>query len=433
MRQSVEQCFAPAIGEHGLSRNRFETLLAETVPALNELCEAHRRELPHLTLPFERDDLAALKDVVESLKQDTDDIVICGTGGSSLGGQAVAQIAGWNAPVGGVLNRIEPRLHFLDNIDGASFDLFVQGLDLARSRFVLISKSGGTSETMAQALLAIDAYEKAGLKDIIASRMIALTEPTSNPLRTLAEGRGMATLPHLQALGGRYSVMSNVGMLPAMLIGLDAVAVREGASRPIEAILAGGEPEAIPAAVGAALNVAFARDKGVNIAVMMAYSDRLERFTRWYAQLWAESLGKQGLGTTPVAALGPVDQHSQLQLYLDGPRDKLFTVVTTDAAGTGAAIPAALAAEAGVEGLAGHGLGNLVASMQQATIDTLAANGRPVRSLHIESPNEAAIGELLMHFMLETMIAARLLGVDAFDQPAVEQGKQLARKYLAEL
>ena len=165
---------------------------------------------------------------------------------------------------------------------------------------------------------------------------------------------------------------------------------------------------------------------------MMAYADRLERFTRWYVQLWAESLGKDGKGTTPVAALGPVDQHSQLQLFIAGPRDKLFTVVTVGAAGEGPRMDAELAALAGEPDFAGKTIGDLVAAQGRATAETLAKNGCPVRTIHIERLDEASLGELLMHFMLETIIAARLLGVDPFDQPAVEEGKVLAKRYLAE-
>ncbi len=163
---------------------------------------------------------------------------------------------------------------------------------------------------------------------------------------------------------------------------------------------------------------------------MMAYADRLEKFVKWYVQLWAESLGKDGKGTTPIGALGPVDQHSQLQLYIAGPRDKLFTVITTGMAGKGPRIDGDLAKLAGEEGFAGKTIGDLVAAQGRATIETLARNGCPTRSIHIETLDEFTLGELLMHFMLETIIAAHLLGVDPYDQPAVEEGKILAKRYL---
>jgi len=180
----------------------------------------------------------------------------------------------------------------------------------------------------------------------------------------------------------------------------------------------------------AALNVALGA-QGKTISVLMAYADRLERFSRWYVQLWAESLGKDGKGSMPISALGPVDQHSQLQLFIDGPRDKFITVVTVANAGRGPRMPADLAKLAGEPDIAGKTIGELVAAEGRATAETLAKSGCPVRTIHLDALDETTLGELLMHFMLETIIAARLLGVDPFDQPAVEDGKVLAKRYLA--
>jgi glucose-6-phosphate isomerase len=219
-----------------------------------------------------------------------------------------------------------------------------------------------------------------------------------------------------------------VGLLPAAVAGLDIAALRRGAAAALAPVLAGAAPGEVPAAVGAALAVATATSKP--IAVMMAYADRLERFTRWYVQLWAESLGKDGKGTTPIAALGPVDQHSQLQLFIAGPRDKLFTVITVACAGEGPRLDPGLAAAVGEPGFAGKTIGDLVAAQGRATAETLAKNGCPVRAIKLARLDEASLGELLMQFMLETIIAAQLLGIDAFDQPAVEEGKVLAKRYL---
>ena len=180
---------------------------------------------------------------------------------------------------------------------------------------------------------------------------------------------------------------------------------------------------------GAALSIALA-NSGKTITVLMPYADRLAWLAKWYVQLWAESLGKGGKGSQPVAAIGPVDQHSQLQLYLAGPDDKVFTIITTSSAGQGPVIDAALAARAGEPEFGGKRIGDLVAAQGRATAETLAKNGCPVRTIHLEKLDETNLGELLMHFMLETIIAAHLLGVDPFDQPAVEEGKILAKQYL---
>ena len=163
-----------------------------------------------------------------------------------------------------------------------------------------------------------------------------------------------------------------------------------------------------------------------------ALTNVVKNATEAVAAVPAESLGKGGNGTTPVAAVGPVDQHSQLQLFLDGPADKLVTLIMRDTRGEGPELPADLAVRAGEKGFAGRHVGDFVWAQQRATADTLARNGRPVRTFLLDRIDSLTIGELLMHFMLETIIAADLLGIDAFDQPAVEEGKILAKQYLAE-
>ena len=239
----------------------------------------------------------------------------------------------------------------------------------------------------------------------------------------------MTILDHDPGIGGRYSALSLVGLLPAMIAGLDAHAIRDGARSVLATVLNGGAPETVPPALGAALNVGLAQ-QGVGMTVLMPYVDRLADFGLWFRQLWAESLGKNGKGTTPIRALGTVDQHSQLQLYLDGPRDKLFTLVFSKAAGAGGLVPPDLADDRRLTYLAGRRLGDLLDAEQRATAETLIRRGCPTRIVTVEHVDEHAIGALMMHYMLETIIAAHLLGVDPFDQPAVEDGKVLARRYL---
>jgi glucose-6-phosphate isomerase len=329
--------------------------------------------------------------------------------------------------------RAGPRLHFMDNLDPESYALLLARAPLATTRFVAISKSGGTGETLMQTVAALAAMREAGLAERIGASFLAISEPVTgkrNGLRELLGAHGVATLDHDPHVGGRYSVLTNVGLLPAAIAGLDIAALRAGAAIALAPVLAGRPPAEVPACVGAALSVALA-ERGKSISVLMAYADRLERFTRWYVQLWAESLGKDHKGTTPIGALGPVDQHSQLQLYMAGPRDKLINIVTVGSAGRGPRMDGKLAALAGEPDFAGKTIGDLVAAQGRATPQTLAKSGCPVRTIHLDRLDEKSLGELLMHFMLETIVAAHLLGVDPFDQPAVEEGKVLAKKYLA--
>ena len=433
--QSIEAAREERIGREGVAAGAFSAALDRTQGALDGLRARHADGgLPLLRLPAARDDLASIRAAAERLRQGATDIVFLGTGGSSLGGQTLAQLAD-HAVAGAGSLRAPPRLHFMDNLDPTTFGIVLTRMPLATTRFVAISKSGGTGETLMQTIAVLSALGEAGLGARLPELVLGLSEPSKgnkkNGLRDLLGRYKVPLLDHDPGVGGRFSVLTNVGLLPAAIAGLDVAAVREGAASALKPVLDSRPPPEVPAAVGAALAVSLAQSKGKPISVLLAYADRLERFTRWYVQLWAESLGKDGKGTTPVAALGPVDQHSQLQLFIAGPRDKLFTIVTIGCAGTGPRIDRELAALAGESDLGGKTIGDLVAAQGRATAETLAKNGCPVRTMHVERLDERALGALLMHFMLETMIAAHLLGVDAFDQPAVEEGKILAKRYLA--
>ena len=421
LKQSIDQA-KPA---------NFADVLSHTGAALDWLrARQSDGQLPLLRLPQKRDDIATILGYAGVLRNGTTDVIFLGTGGSSLGGQTLAQLSGYAVPGVGAL-RDPPRIHFMDNLDPESYATLLQRLPLGTSRFVAVSKSGGTGETLMQTIAALDAVKAAGLDPH--EHFLGITEPAkpgkSNGLRAMLGAHKIEMMEHDTGVGGRFSVLTNVGLLPAAVCGLDIGAIRMGAGDALAPVLAGKPPAEVPAAVGAALSIALAPTKP--ITVLMAYSDRLALMTKWYVQLWAESLGKDGKGTTPIGALGPVDQHSQLQLYIAGPRDKLFTVVTGAPAGLGPRMTAGLSTLGGEPDFAGKTIGDLVAAQGRATAETLAKNGCPVRTIHLPQVDERHVGELLMHFMLETIIAAHLLGVDPFDQPAVEEGKVLAKKYLA--
>jgi glucose-6-phosphate isomerase len=434
LKQSIALATAEKVGAHGVTPTDYDSALKKTEAALDWLRAGYADgSLAHLKIPEERGDLPAIEAAAKRLRKNATDVVFLGTGGSSLGGQTLLQLADHNVPGVGTL-RAKPRIHFLDNLDPLTFGEMLTKLPLATTKFVAISKSGGTGETLMQTMAVIEALRKAGLESKIPELMLGLSEPAKaggkNGLRTMLEHFKVPMLDHHTGIGGRFSVLTNVGLLPAAVAGLDIAAIRAGAANAVAPVLAMAAPADVPSAVGAALSVALSPTKP--ITVLMPYADRLAWLAKWYVQLWAESLGKDGKGTTPLAALGPVDQHSQLQLFIAGPRDKMFTIVTVGAKGKGPRMPADLAKLCGEETLGGKTIGDLVAAQGRATAETLAKNGCPVRTFHIEAVDEAAMGEFLMHYMLETMIAARLLGVDAFDQPAVEEGKILAKRYVVE-
>jgi glucose-6-phosphate isomerase len=326
-----------------------------------------------------------------------------------------------------------PKLHFMDNVDPATFAEMTSRLPLERTGFLPISKSGGTPETLMATFTAISVIEAKLGQAALASNMIAITEATDNPLRKLMTRYGGTILDHDPKVGGRYSALSLVGMLPAMIAGVDCAAIREGAASVLDPVLAAKDTRDLAPALGAALSVGLSREKGINITVLMPYVDRLETFAFWYRQIWAESLGKNGTGTTPIRAMGTIDQHSQTQLYLGGPVDKLFTLVIQETGGQGTKLTTAmLGDDKALNYLAHQTMGDLLKAEADAVAATLAKNGRPVRIIRIPTVDERVMGALMMHYMLETMFAAELWGVDAFDQPEVEASKVLTRQYLSQ-
>jgi glucose-6-phosphate isomerase len=439
-RQSIAGCLDAAVGTHGLSQADLGRWLARLEPALDKLRDGYTsRSLPHLRICEATDDLAAAEAAFAKLCEGARAVIFFGTGGSSLGGQALAQLGGWNIPgTADAAQKLRPRTRFYDNLDGATLASALGSFDSLRDvRFIVISKSGGTPETLVQALAALDAVKAAGFESSIAKLFLGVSEPAAagrkNGLRTLFEMHGIPLLDHHREIGGRFSVLTNVGLLAAIARGLDARAVRAGAQSVVDALMAAGKPGEFAPALGAAVAVALAAEKGIRAQVMMPYSDRLGRFSHWFAQLWAESLGKGGKGTAPIACLGPVDQHSQLQLFMDGPHEHLITVVRAPIAGTGPRINADLARGAGLDYLAGRTAGDLVAAQAEALPQALASAGRPVRTFDLARLDEHSLGALMMHMMLETILAAHLLGVDPFDQPAVELAKKITRERVAAL
>lgn len=410
-------------GPGACSRAAFDTALGEVEKGLVWLREQHRtKSLELLTVASRTDDLAAAQPVVAAFSKDTSNVAVLGIGGSSLGGQALKALE--------AIHRKGPHVTFHDNPDPESWQEALARFDLKTARFIVISKSGGTAETLMQALTAADAIEKAGGGKYLKHHFAIVTEPKPNPLRAFAQSIGAPILDHPGGIGGRYSVLSIVGALPALVMGLDVMALRAGAQAVLDNALSNSPATDVPAAAGAALHQALATEGRLRETVLWAYADKLATLSGWWRQLWAESLGKNGKGSTPVGAVGPVDQHSQLQLFRDGPGDALFTLLTTDTTGRGPAAPVERSNALNLSYLAGRALGDLVAAEARATAETLSRNNRPVRQMHIAKVNERSMGALMMHFMLETILMARLMGVDPFDQPGVEEGKVLARQFL---
>ncbi|MDP3372580.1 MAG: hypothetical protein Q8S21_06825 [Candidatus Paracaedibacteraceae bacterium] len=353
------------------------------------------------------------------------DVIILGTGGSSLGGQALTSLARSSA--------IPPKLHFIDNIDSATFHALLQNLTPHKTGVLTISKSGNTAETLMQTLTLIQTWKTFNPS----TQMRIITENKQNAMRELANAYDIVCLDHPDDVGGRFSVFTSVGLLPALIADIDVKAFCEGGLEAFQ-IIEEATPETCTPLSGALMQVAY-KNHGLSNTVLFAYTNGLSKFCEWFAQLWAESLGKRDAsgnthGTTPIKAIGAIDQHSQLQLYLDGPRDKFFTFLTLEKQESlnNIILPDALK-HPSIISLNNHSMGDLMLAEQKATIDTMRRHGCPLRQVEIQQLNAENLGALMMHFMLETLAAAKFWNVNPFDQPAVEEGKVLAIEYLQKI
>jgi len=359
-----------------------------------------------------------------------DDVVILGIGGSALGPIALRTAlrpSGWNMldekARGGY-----PRLQVLDNVDPETIAALLGRLQLARTLFIVTSKSGGTAETMAQFLIVCDRLVSAKLD--VAKHLVFVTDPKQGALRPLADRLKVRSLDIPPNVGGRFSVLTPVGTLPAALIGIDVQSLLAGAGE-LARRCETDELAVNPAGVYAMLQWLADTQLKKSIAVFMPYSDPLRDFATWFVQLWAESLGKKrpdgtSVGSTPLAALGATDQHAQVQLFMEGPADKTVTFVAVKERATDVKIPAAFSDVTELGYLAGHSLGELIDIEQRATAGALARRGRPNMTIHLDRVDAKHVGEMMMLLEIATAYAGQLYGIDAFNQPGVELGKQFA-------
>ena len=316
---NADGCFQLQAGEGGVSEEAFQAAHVPGRQALQRLQEEYAAgQLAALSIAAASDDLPRLNKLARRFSAGARDIILFGIGGSALAPRALRQLARFMR----LGEHIQPELHVMDNPETPWMERFISKVDLDGLRFLVISKSGGTAETLMQCLWAIDYLQVHGMSADLGSRMLIITEPEGsgehNPLHRLAALHDIPVLDHPPDIGGRFSVFSIVGMLPALLLGLDAARLRAAGRDVLQQTLqAGDDPRHNPALMGAMLHWAFMRERHLNAVIMMPYTSHLTLFCAWWRQLWAESLGKQGLGPLPVGAIGPLDQHSQLQLFLD--------------------------------------------------------------------------------------------------------------------
>ncbi len=396
----------------GLSTEELEELDDRVAAAHDRIesgMESNEFGYTSLNLPASADP-AAIREAVSGF-EDSEAVLTVGIGGSALGAGTISDALGSN----GVTHEM------LDNVDPEQIQTVLGEMPLAKTTVNVVSRSGTTAETLANFLVVRDAMEAGGVDW---TERTIVTTGDSGPLHELAVEHDLPKLHVPEGVPGRFSAISPVGLVPAAIQGHD-----------IEAVIAGGQAGKssltgslfdCPAyAYGA---VSYALDqRGASINAMMPYAEGLETFAEWFAQLWAESLGKDGMGQTPARALGATDQHSQLQLYRAGPRDKMVTLVRPTAR-TDHTIP-----ETDIDDLAylgGTGLGELLDAEFEATEASLAAAERPNVRIEIERVDEEGIGELLFAMEAACILAGELYEIETFNQPAVEWGKRAAHGLL---
>lgn len=359
-----------------------------------------------------------------------EDVVVLGIGGSALGPIALRtalRASAWNMLTPDARGG-QPRLQVLDNVDPETIAAMLDRLDLSRTLFIVTSKSGGTAETMSQFLIVHQRVLDASLK--ASEHFVFVTDPAQGALRPLAARLRLPALDIPPSVGGRFSVLTPVGTLPAALIGINVVELLRGAEEMVMRCTSDRLMEN-PAGIYGTLQWLADTKYGKSINVFMPYSDPLRDFAAWFVQLWAESLGKHlpdgsSVGQTPLAALGATDQHSQVQLFMEGPKNKVVSFVSVNERGADVTIPHGFDDVKELGYLGGHSLAELIGIEQRATAGALAKRGRPNLTIHLDKVDAWHVGGLMMLLELATAYAGQLYGIDAFNQPGVELGKQFA-------
>ena len=418
-----------AVGAHGITHAELAAAVPAMHAALNQL-RAKRDVIRWRDLPYNQDEIVdRILAVAEDVRSRCESFVVLGIGGSALGPIAVQQAL--NHPRWNELPREKrngPKLYVEDNIDPMRMQSLFDVIDPETTVFNVITKSGSTSETMSQLLIVmrrlIDLYGEEHLKE----RLIATTDEEKGNLIGIAKKYGLTTFFVPEGVGGRFSELCPVGLLPAAVCGIDIRAMLNGAAY-MDRLCDNEDVTRNPALMCATLEL-LAMNKGANVGVLMPYADSLKYFADWYAQLWAESLGKireDGVrtGQTPVKALGVTDQHSQVQLYTEGPYDKTVTFIGVEYYGAVFDIPHAVDDNPNVAFLSGHSLNELITAERRATEFAVAKSGHMNKTILLTCSDAYHIGMLMMLFELQTAYAGELLGINAYDQPGVEQGKKM--------
>ena len=386
----------------------------ENLEEINNHINSVWRNLPSLTITSDQNLLDETINITQEFAKNKKRFIVFGTGGSNLGARALINISP---------EKLDNKIYFHDNIDPIFFQKSLSDIDFTSTGFIIVSKSGKTPETLSQIGAIVQLASDRNSLLTFYSNCLIITQFKASPLFNIAKKNNCLLLEHKEDIGGRYSIFSNVGMVPAIIAGLDAKEIHRGARHVIE----NDHKDNL-----FKLGQLFKFQKKISLisSVIMTYSDALQYFGKWYLQLWAESIGKDKKGITAIHSIGTTDQHSQLQLYLDGPKDKFFTFITTNHSNKGFIINKDIMNEEKVDYLVNKKMGDLMQAEQQATLGTFGQNNIKFREIHIPIIDTYSIGSLMALSIIETIAACVYFEVNPFNQPAVEQGKILTKQYL---
>ena len=420
--------------EHGLNLdeefNNYAGKIADIIRSLNQRKDKPGEWLQWLNLGYNEETVWYVKEFASLVEGRFDNILVLGIGGSALGGLAVTEALlkpYWNLLTKEQRNNL-PRIFFLDNIDPDSINGLLEILDLKKTLVNVITKSGDTAETMSQFMVIKDLMEKT-IGDDYRRNIVATTDKKMGILRQLADQEGYKIFYVPDDIGGRFSVFSSVGLVPFALVGLDIDKILQGI-KDIDLELKNTDIHQNIAAQGALIQYLMDTKKGKDLSVMMPYSSRLKYISDWYVQLWAESLGKEtnnngekvNAGPTPIKALGATDQHSQIQLYNEGPNNKLITFIRVENFDSILEIPR-IFEYTGIGYLGGKTINDLINAEADSTRVALADYSRPTMTIEIERIDEYNVAQLLYMLEVQTAIAGELYNINTFNQPGVEQAK----------
>lgn len=398
-----------------LKTDHSSTYMKESVLAYQKTIQSE--DIGFFRLPQNRELLKKSQEIFQKFS-DKKFFIHIGIGGSALGPEMLLSALGI---------KTETEFIFINNVDPDDFSRKLQRVNLKDSIIYVVSKSGTTAETVAALSIIIQMLKKSGItEDRFKDFFVFCTDPKKGDLKQISNQWSISTLDIPSNIGGRFSVLTPVGLFPSLFAGINALAILEGAESIQNALF---NQDSGSKFFDLAFWIKDLYDKGINQTVMMPYSSLLKDYSSWFVQLWAESLGKNGKGLTPIPAFGATDQHSQMQLFMEGPENKLLIIIEIEKFLTDFSLTNEIESES-FKNLSPFKLTQLFKAELEGTLSALEENKKHVAHLKIPFLDEKSLGQLILFAECLTVMVGELIEVNPFNQPGVEAGKKFANEWL---